>query len=543
MKIHAASLTVVIAVVCLWQPVSATTSFWNSQYSTAEFAQFRYKNQFMLSIFQHLTKNNTFYITPLVLLDHRSGSLMHNPFTEYWELRFSVIMWDMELQASVYNFLTTVKGVRNPDVKLLPMERVRFQWQSRSRPIVKKLVMETEFIATHHLPRLLTLTFACKNQSQCAMLKDKVREDPESLDSLKLDCFLTAQKTASKTVRVTTDNLMQSTTFSKLLMLPKDGNYRYMRADDFNNLVQETYSSVRATTIRSTEYVEKYDELNIVRLIESALKQDEVITSTLSQTQWQSVFWDPTFARPDKVVREAAKTFKKEDSTGQLRVDRAYLRSNEEARKLFGSSRSLSGSVGGSWRGLGSGSISGESSRRAGDSISGSLSHLNDRYTMDELNRKLSDANLNVEWNGERFIVSPMRLVRINEQAYRSRRELISNNMQLTIYQQSASLSVIVRQEHNETAMMRETAATVGAFPTEYSYCLLSNGGSCPPGFTRSSGFMKSIRLDTSSSGMISKAKLGDSAIKCHSPGDSDDCSFRGWEPFKGELHLHVCCR
>uniref|UniRef100_A0A1I8HEQ4 VWFD domain-containing protein n=1 Tax=Macrostomum lignano TaxID=282301 RepID=A0A1I8HEQ4_9PLAT len=523
MKIHAASLTVVIAVVCLWQPVSATTSFWNSQYSTAEFAQFRYKNQFMLSIFQHLTKNNTFYITPLVLLDHRSGSLMHNPFTEYWELRFSVIMWDMELQASVYNFLTTVKGVRNPDVKLLPMERVRFQWQSRSRPIVKKLVMETEFIATHHLPRLLTLTFACKNQSQCAMLKDKVREDPESLDSLKLDCFLTAQKTASKTVRVTTDNLMQSTTFSKLLMLPKDGNYRYMRADDFNNLVQETYSSVRATTIRSTEYVEKYDELNI---------------STLDRERAEAGRGHHQHSQPNAVAerllgsdirstrqsrKRGSQNFKKEDSTGQLRVDRAYLRSNEEARKLFGSSRSLSGS--------------------GGDSISGSLSHLNDRYTMDELNRKLSDANLNVEWNGERFIVSPMRLVRINEQAYRSRRELISNNMQLTIYQQSASLSVIVRQEHNETAMMRETAATVGAFPTEYSYCLLSNGGSCPPGFTRSSGFMKSIRLDTSSSGMISKAKLGDSAIKCHSPGDSDDCSFRGWEPFKGELHLHVCCR
>ncbi|PAA58972.1 hypothetical protein BOX15_Mlig026829g2 [Macrostomum lignano] len=539
---HLASSVALIlsAAICLWQPAHCV-SFWDSQYSTSEFAQFRYKNQFTVSIFQHLTKNRTFYITPLVLLDHTSGSLTYNDFTEFWELRFDVIMWDSEMQTSVVDFLTRVKKVARPDVRLLPLEKVRFQWQSRNRPLKKNIILENEFLATNHLWDPLKLIFACKNETYCARLLTKVRNNPRSLDSLVLDCFLTAQKSVSKTVTVTTDNLMETTAFSKLMLLPPDGNYRYMRADDFNNLVQETYSSVRATTIRSTEYVEKKDEFDIMRLIEGALKQDEIYANRLSETKWRSVFWDPVYARPDRVVHEASRTFKKDESTGLMKIDRDYLRSSDEAKKLFGSTSSTSWSAGGSAF-LFSAKVG--SSRTVTDrgSESSRRSYQRDSFTSEELNNKLSERNLNVQWNGERFEVRPLRLVRINEQSFRSRRELVSNNMQLTIYQQTTTFKVITVPERNSSLLLRDLASA-GEFPSKYSYCLLSNGGSCPPGFTRSSGFMKSIRLDTSSSGMISKAKLGDSAIKCHSPGDSDDCSFRGWEPFKGELHLHVCCR
>ena len=66
-------------------------------------------------------------------------------------------------------------------------------------------------------------------------------------------------------------------------------------------------------------------------------------------------------------------------------------------------------------------------------------------------------------------------------------------------------------------------------------YCILANG-SCPSGFTFSSGYMKGISLASSTSWYIREAKFGNSQIKCHGR-----CGHYG--SWIGELYIATCCK
>lgn len=69
----------------------------------------------------------------------------------------------------------------------------------------------------------------------------------------------------------------------------------------------------------------------------------------------------------------------------------------------------------------------------------------------------------------------------------------------------------------------------------EGHYCILASG-SCPAGFSRSSGHMRALSLFSGSSTYITQARFGDSMIQCHG-----GCGQYGH--WIGEIYIRACCK
>ena len=58
-------------------------------------------------------------------------------------------------------------------------------------------------------------------------------------------------------------------------------------------------------------YVEKGDELSVSEAIERVLTERQENTANFTSQQWDSVFWDPIYAQPEKMTRMLNKVYQK----------------------------------------------------------------------------------------------------------------------------------------------------------------------------------------------------------------------------------------
>ncbi|PAA65894.1 hypothetical protein BOX15_Mlig008808g1 [Macrostomum lignano] len=424
--------------------------FWDSEFVNKLYSFVRYKGYFV-SLFQHATKPDHFFYTPLVLLDKESGQSFYNYLRGVQEVDFTVLMSTDGLRAEVLQHLVADKRVNSPHVQLIPMETVRFTFASALRRGSMKLDLETTAVPNNHLPNSLPIKFYSFGQSEARKFMAAVREHPAILDQLVLEYTITQQRSAEKQVEIKAEYIASTALFAKLTTMTAPGTVRYLTAHDANAIASQSYSSIRARVVRSQEYIEGPDEVRLTELIQQLLTRNAATWSQLNEAARQSVFWDPTFARPDEVSHLLNRVYERESGTDRR------LKVSEDQRQLL-ETQSAQSTACYIFKCEGDSS---ESSRRL---------DTRQRLTEEEMKQFLNERQLEVEYTGRLFVVKNMKLFRVNTAEFQSGQTIATSSVQVTKKQELHTLKLKTDPElpGDSTAVSR---AACPSAPYTYKGC------------------------------------------------------------------------
>ena len=147
-----------------------------------------------------------------------------------------------------------------------------------------------------------------------------------------------------------------------------------------------------ASVITDKDYVDSSDDLSLSNLILKTLKRNEESSANFGPVMWNSVFWNPSWARPDKITSHLNKLLTKDetDDSTFLISDNATFRSGGAGGGL-----SIPGLI------------------KIGISTKGGTDK-KVKVEKSKIMKRLAEKDLHAEWDGEVFKVKPIKLYRLN---------------------------------------------------------------------------------------------------------------------------------
>ena len=231
-------------------------------------------------------------------------------------------------------------------------------------------------------------------QEECDQIAQAMKCTPDMFLGLHLEYIINGQSHARRNVQITGSSISTGKLFTKLENMPNldEDGVRYLSSEDMKKIVSESTLNILASVTRDSNYVDTGDEVSISNLIERILTRDEESVSSFEPHKWDSVFWNPTWARPDKTksyLNEALQKFQN---------DSEYLYTTDVARESSGK---------------GNGNFELFTVFKLGGGGSSS-SNVKEKVSLTDIQKILNEKETKVQWNGEAFEVKPMKLYRVN---------------------------------------------------------------------------------------------------------------------------------
>ncbi len=126
---------------------------------------------------------------------------------------------------------------------------------------------------------------------------------PEIFDGFEVEYIINGQRSARRQVRITGDNIMNGNLYTNLLNMPSTSTIRYLNSEDVKTVAYESTMNVVASVVSDSDYVDTGDDISISNLIERELTRNQVSSAGFRPHMWESVFWNPSFARPDRLTK------------------------------------------------------------------------------------------------------------------------------------------------------------------------------------------------------------------------------------------------
>ena len=251
-----------------------------------------------------------------------------------------------------------------------------------------------------------------------------MRTTPSMFNGLHLEYIINGQQASRRNVEITGSMMSGGKLFTKLENMPnmKNKSERYISSNDMKKISSETVSNLVATVTRDSSYIDTGDEVSLSGLIEHVLTRNEVTTDTFEPKKWDSVFWDPTWARPDKLTN-----FLK-DTLVKFQNDSEYFYTTDRARKSSGN-----GEAGLELFGLFKFGGSGGSSK-----------DIREKVEIKKIENILDEKDFKVQWTGEVFKVKPMKLYRLNLAQLKTSASIAVGNLQIHQYETVQTIPVRV---------------------------------------------------------------------------------------------------
>uniref|UniRef100_A0A914E333 Uncharacterized protein n=1 Tax=Acrobeloides nanus TaxID=290746 RepID=A0A914E333_9BILA len=204
---------------------------------------------------------------------------------------------------------------------------------------------------------------------------------------------------------------------------------------------------LKSTTVHeewSAEYISSQDEETIIKSLLGILEEQQVSASELTKEQWDSVFWQDHFTRPDIQTEFCESVFKYDQSTQHFKYssDKANeFKQNLIEKKGKSSGKSVSGEGGFDFLGIICNSnkiklfilfialsVSGGSNRQNSENSESVNQHetkTKESFSKDELVALLKQNKMDVKWTGEKFTPKALNLYRVNIRALLSKGEIL----------------------------------------------------------------------------------------------------------------------
>jgi len=259
------------------------------------------------------------------------------------------------------------------------------------------------------------------DQATCQLLSTTLQTNPNLFtSSIALQYSLSASSVATRILSVKTDHFTNSELMAQLKTMDVQTPQRYMTSDDANRLTVEVMDNVVASQIVDGDYVPDTDMLTLKDIITSSLQLVNVDVGNFTNKMWESVFWDPIYARPDKVTSYLNK----------------ILNINQGNHTISKSNSYSTKSDGGIDFGIGGLKFGGKS---------GSGSSTTTNFT--EMNAWLLQHNYDVEIQGEFFIPKTRSLKQLNLGVLNRQEVIYTKNVQINHVDAPGSLTVTVGSE------------------------------------------------------------------------------------------------
>ena len=292
------------------------------------------------------------------------------------------------------------------------MEEIRIVWKAEARKISDNFKLDESWITNTHLPSVVKFSFVCSNSEPCKKLEESMKTSPEMFDSLELQYVINGQKISRRTLKLQGSHFENSKMWTQLKNMNTEGPIRYLNSEDLKIVSTETTQNIVASVITDNDYADTGDELKLHEVVENLLRKNEKETTEFDDIQWMSVFWNPDWARPDKIASYLNKVYSKDET------DDSIFRVNDAE-----DDQSLKFEFGGFNFGF--------------DNDNGK------NIKTDELKKHLEEKHSHVEWNGEVFTVKPIKLFRINLSEMSSNTTFATANIQVRNIEAIHSVKVL----------------------------------------------------------------------------------------------------
>uniref|UniRef100_A0A914YHP0 Uncharacterized protein n=1 Tax=Panagrolaimus superbus TaxID=310955 RepID=A0A914YHP0_9BILA len=104
----------------------------------------------------------------------------------------------------------------------------------------------------------------------------------------------------TKNFNLTGKSLQKSSFFSELVNKHADKNgVVYLQSKDLNRLTRELYNKVAYDEVVSSDYIPSTQEKEVIKDLLEIFKDQQIQSKDLTEDEWDSVFWDDIFSRPD----------------------------------------------------------------------------------------------------------------------------------------------------------------------------------------------------------------------------------------------------
>merc|ERR1712226_310847 len=404
---------------------NSTGGFWNIHLSPNSISSVPF-GPGHLTVWEHVDSPGRYYAMPLVDLLNKRVTSRYNVVIGKYEMTFDILMWSVEAKQAIYHHLKEEgRNIDSEDnVEMLPMENVRITWKGESFSSDAPGRFQDNWRSNTDLPPVLTFQMICRAKSNCDQLADAMRATPSMFTGLHLEYIINGHQSSRRNIEITGSMISNGKLFTKLENMPnmKNKSDRYISSDDMKNIVSETVSNLVATVTRDSNYIDTGDEVSLSDLIEHVLTRNEETSDTFEPRKWNSVFWDPTWARPDKIsnyLNEALKKFQN-DSEYFYTTDRARQSSgNGNANfELFGIFK------------LGGGG--------------GSSKDVKEKVSIRDIEKIMEEEDTKVQWTGEVFKVKPMKFYRLNLAQLKTSASIAVGSLQIHQYETVQTIPVRV---------------------------------------------------------------------------------------------------
>jgi hypothetical protein len=385
---------------------------WNFQIARKVIAAFQF-NGMGMSIWEDQGVENTtvisrrqFYVTPITEFLPNMTTCEHNDLTGSNFVSYFIQVWNERLQLAGMDRLKQMQiDVAAEQVQPLPFYQVRVIWNSAQQKL-QKASLSTTWNNNLQQQSIHQFQIFTDDEETCQKISTILQSKPDLwTNSIALEYSLSAASTATRILTVKTEHFLNSQLMASLKNMDVPTPERLLTSDDANRLTMEVIENIVATQVVDGEYVPDADQLTLKDLVKSSLQLVNADIGNFTQQVWQSVFWDPVYARPDTVSSYLNKVLNINQGNHTVSKSNSYSDKGEGGvdfgiKKLF------------SFGGHGSS----ESQRSA---------------SFSELNEWLLQNNYDVEIQGQIFVPKSLKLQRVNLGVLNKQETIFSKSVQM----------------------------------------------------------------------------------------------------------------
>ena len=265
-----------------------------------------------VAVWKHLYARR-YFIRPLAELITSSVKCNRDPLRNRSEVTFDVEMINQDIISHVFRFLNESKKENMTDskIELVPMEKIRIKWRHTESDLESTdFELIDKWRSNAGLKRQVTFSIISRTDQKCRDLEYSLTHFPDIFDMFELEYVAVGQKESAKTIRVEGKHISKGSFFSNLKQFADNSKGDlYINSKDVVKLSNEIVSSVMVDSVTDSTYIATGDELNVNEAIRNTLQSQRDSTQDFNEIRWESVFWDPLSARPDKIAKEVIKFF------------------------------------------------------------------------------------------------------------------------------------------------------------------------------------------------------------------------------------------
>ena len=222
------------------------------------------------------------------------------------EMTIDVLLWSPEAKEAVVGHLLTSidQSVTPSDVKMAPLEKMRIAWKSGTTPVSDDFTIRDTWITNADQPNRTTFQFTCHKVAKCEELKQTLSSSPEFLERFELQYVVKGLDPERMVISVLGEHVRAGNHFKEIVKsFPAGQDKICLKSKDVETISMEAVILAVAPKVTNFTFVEEADTVKFSNLLTESLQQRWEQKDEVPPELWDSVYWNQTWARPDKLAK------------------------------------------------------------------------------------------------------------------------------------------------------------------------------------------------------------------------------------------------